>query len=285
MGREERAIKDLCQLSDADLFEEIAIGIGHVMNSVNELDAATRTLYEAGHHHPARVLESLAAEEAAKVLILVDAVRCPRNKQKERSRTLGYFYNHLAKGIYVEASAWHPENFAEVRRLVDWLRRDYYLEGPSPAELHWVFPNQITQWREDDLYVGYIRDDQGRHHWAPPHVIGTSYLTPAAIDLARTLHRAKATTPEGLSIVAEVWRPVEVRNEMRWLTEQRELNRKTLVELENRGLVPASTQIDGEIWDNWVFPLWPLNLQVCRVDKEKLQEQLSPCDSRSSYGG
>ena len=176
----------------------------------------------------------------------------------------------------MEASAWHPENFAEVRRLVDRLRRDYYLEGPNPVELHWVFPNQITQWREDNLYVGYTRDDQGGNHWVPPHVIGTSYHTPAVIDLARALHQTRATTPEGLSIVAEVWRPVEVRNEMRWLTEQRELNRKTLVELEDRGLVPASTQIDGEIWDNWVFPLWPLDLRMCRVDKEKLREQLSP---------
>lgn len=69
----ERAIKDLCQLSDTNLFKEIAVGIGHVMDAVNELDTATRKLHEIEHYYPARVLENLATEEAAKVLILGQA--------------------------------------------------------------------------------------------------------------------------------------------------------------------------------------------------------------------
>jgi hypothetical protein len=35
-----RAIKDLCQLRDADVFEEIAAGIEHVVNVVEGLNAA-----------------------------------------------------------------------------------------------------------------------------------------------------------------------------------------------------------------------------------------------------
>ena len=72
----ERAIKDLCQLPDNGLFEEVANGIGHVVEVVGRLDAAAHTLSEAKHHHASRILGNLAEEEAAKALLLVDAVRC-----------------------------------------------------------------------------------------------------------------------------------------------------------------------------------------------------------------
>ena len=274
-----RAIKDLCQLSDADLFEEVAVGIGHVMDAVNELDAAIRKLQEVNHHYPARILESLAIEEAAKVLILIDTVRCPRNKPNERSRTLGYFYNHLAKGIYAEVCNRHPADFAEVKRNIDLQRREYYLDGPSDVD--WIFPNSITQKREDRLYVGYIRDDteeggQGERYWAPPMgaYIGTvlRYLTPAVITLVCALHQVKATTPEGLSVLAEVWRPVDVCAEMSCV-ELTGLNLRALEALYNRDLLaPAPPKIYAVIRNNWIFPIWPLDLQILKVEKETLRE-------------
>ena len=84
----ERAIWDLCQFGDDDLFDEIAEGIGHVMDSVKRLESAVRTLHGDGYYHPACVLEKLAAEEAVKVLVLLDVVRCPRNKVEKKSRLL-----------------------------------------------------------------------------------------------------------------------------------------------------------------------------------------------------
>ena len=277
-----RAIKDLCQLSDADLFEEVATGIGHVMNVVDGLDAAARKLSEAGCHHPARVLGSLAGEEAAKVLILVDAVRCPCAKQSERSRTLDYFYDHLAKGIYAEVSDWHPVDFAEVMRAVEHLRVEHYLDGPNDVD--WIFPNQITQRREDDLYVGYVRDDsergdQGEHYWVAPRedtpiesVFG--YRTPAVIDVAHALHQVKATTPAGLAIVAGIWRPVDMRPEMR-IDKLRELNQQTLKVLGDEGLLaaaPNENEVYTVILNRWTSPLWPLDLRVRKVKKEHLRD-------------
>ena len=150
----ERAIKKLQQLSSAKLFEEVAAGIGHIERVVDGLMAAAQDLAEGGRRYPARIFRNLAEEEAAKILILLDAVRCPRARQKERSRTLSYFYNHLAKGIYVEVSGWKPADFKEVRKGVDSLRASHYLDGPTDVD--WIFPNDITQRREDDLYVGYL---------------------------------------------------------------------------------------------------------------------------------
>ena len=280
----ERAIKDLCQFSDADLFKEVAVGIGHVMDAVNELDAAMRKLYEAGHRYPAHVLGNLATEEAAKVLVLVDAVRCPRARQKERSRALGYFYDHLAKGIYVEVCHWYPADFAEVMHHVERERREHYLDGPNDVD--WIFPNTITQQREDNLYVGYIRDDTeedgpGERYWTPPR--GDDHTgptfgyppTPPIIDLARALHQANVTTPGGLSVVAEVWRPVDVRADMR-ITELIELNWRTLEVLENRGfLSPALTEVYTFLRNKWIFPLWPLDLRILKVEKKILRETRS----------
>lgn len=88
----ERAITELSKL--ADLFEEVAGGVGHVLEGVDELDAAARRLLQADNPHrpsmcgsfPAEVLGNLPEEEAAKALILVDAVRCPRARQQKMAR-------------------------------------------------------------------------------------------------------------------------------------------------------------------------------------------------------
>lgn len=276
----ERAIKDLCQLSDAKLLDEIAVGIGHVVDVVAELDLATKKLHESGHFHPARVLGGLANEEAAKVLILVDAVRCPRKKQKEMSRTLGCFYDHLAKGIYADSCAWRPVNFAKVTRHVSYDRQEFYLDGPNGVD--WIFPNAITRRREDELYVGYVRgdteeDEQSECYWAAPPAERPldavfSYRASAVIDLVRALHQAGVTTSNGLSIVAEIWRPIDVRPEMRF-SELERLNWRTLEIMEERGILQAASKHDYSIIHRgWGFPLWPLDLRVQKVDKARLRE-------------
>ena len=272
----ERAIKDLCQLSDASLFEEVAAGIGHVVEVVDRLDAAARSLSEASERHPAQILRNMAEEEAAKVLILVDAVRCPHDKQKEKSRTLGYFYEHLAKGIYAKVCKWSPADFAEVVCGVKRERVEYYLDGPSDVD--WIFPNRITQQREDELYVGYARDDseeegQCERYWVWPRnddLFG--YRTHPVIDVARALHQVGATAPAALAVVAEVWQPVEVRLEMRF-DELAQLNLRTLEALEERSLLAAApAEVHAKIRDRWPFPLWPLDLRVRKVERERLRE-------------
>ncbi len=212
------------------------------------------------------------------MLILLDAVRCPRDKEK--SRTLGYFYEHLAKGIYAQVCKWNPADFAEVVRGVKRERVEYYLDGPNDVD--WIFPNRITQQREDELYVGYVHDDsdeeeQGERYWVYPHnddllddLFG--YRTASVIDVARALHRVGATAPAALTVVAEVWRPVEVRSEMRF-DELERLNWRTLEVLEERGLLAAApAEVHAVIRRRWPFPLWPLDLRVREVKKERLRE-------------
>ena len=210
------------------------------------------------------------------MLILVDAVRCPRDKPKERSRTLGYFYEHLAKGIYAEASNWRPADFAEVSCLVNHAREENYLDGPDDVD--WIFPNFITQRCEDGLYVGYIRDDteegsEGERCWtsALDLELGLPH-TPAVIVLVRALHQTNATTSGGLSVIAEIWRSVEVCGDMQF-ADFRKQNLRTLQTLEDRSLLAhVSDETYGAICNDWLFPLWPLDLKIREVKKKDLRE-------------
>ena len=271
-----RAIKDLCQLSDDALFDEVAAGIGYVIESVRGLDTAAHKLSKSGQKHPALLLGNLAEEEAAKILILIDAVRCPCKRHKEKSRTLGYFYHHLAKGIYSEVCRWHPVDYQELTRNVELERESHHLDGPNDVD--WIFPNDITQRREDELYVGYMQADsregeQGNCYWNAPAKmeIGLGYYTSNIVHLIQALHAAQATTPEGLSVIAETWRPVIIRPQMQ-SREVKSLNLQTLEELERRNILGCgSTKAQGLILDLWPFPLWPLDLNKHDVKKEKLK--------------
>lgn len=272
----ERAIKDLCQLPDTNLFAELAAGLGYIVENAGHLDAGARTLSGDDQHHAARVVGNLAEEEAAKGLILLDGIRCPQNRPAEKSRTLGYFYDHLAKGIYAEVCQWRPADFGEVARQVERDREEYYLDGPNDVD--WIFPNRITQEREDDLYVNYVRDStdeasQGPRFWmCPDNEAFLGFWTPPAVCLMGALHRVGATTADGLRVVAEVWRPFEPGPGTR-ADELERLNLRTLETLEERGLLAVDESETTElIIDRWLFPLWPLDLRKNPVDRAALRE-------------
>jgi hypothetical protein len=274
----ERAIKDLCQLRNSDFFEELAIGIGHIMEVVDELEAAAAKLLQTDEfyrprnleNYPAKVLRNLSQEEAAKILILLDAVRCAPSM---RSWTLAYFYDHIAKGIYAHACHWRLGQFKELEQPIESLRSQYQLYSEG------IFSNNITYFREYDLYVNYVRDDsRGRgasHHWTRPNrqapVLDLPDFPPLVVEVARALHRAGVTTQAGLAVVDEVWRPVELRPEM-GIDERQQLNRKTLDVLRQRGLlVPASNQIYERVEYEWLFPLWPFELGHQKVKVKDLR--------------
>ena len=272
----ERAIKDLCQLADAELFGEVATGISHIVNNANRLDSAAAKLSENDHRHAARIVGNLAEEEAAKGLILLDAVRCPRNRSADRARTLGYFYDHLAKGIYAEACGWRPADFAEVTRYVESERKEFYLDGPNDVD--WIFPNRIEQRRVDDLYVSYVRDDsdeagQGERYWTYPRDDDPlPYSTPPAVGMIDALHQIGATTEKGLAVVAELWQAFEPKPETGIDVLER-MNLDTIETFEQRGLLAVNDGATNTLLrDRWPFPLWPLDLRKKGVNRGKLRD-------------
>jgi len=275
-----RAITELEQLPDSRQFEEISIGVEKIVEGMRRLDAAARSLSIAGNEYPARILGNLAEEEASKVLILADLVRCPAGRHAERSRLLRYFYKHLPKGIYVEACKWTGIlTFDEMKRAIDSERISSYLDGPNDVD--WIFPNQILQRREDDLYVNYVRDDGSDdvRYWTSPLKDALTSLFPyhrsesIIIRIADALCRLGATSPNGLEVMAEIWRPIKIVPELE-IEELRKLNRSTLDALDAHGVLRKCADDAGQIIiQRWPFPLYPLDLNLQEIDKKDLRDR------------
>lgn len=264
-GRSRPAVDDLLQLSDDQLFEEVSVGITHIVDHARSLESLAVRLVEMGEGRGAAVIRGLANEESAKVLILVDLVRCPCDDRKARKRTLAAFRDHLAKAIYSDACNWNRCSYLEVTSAVERERCPYYLDGPNDVD--WIFENSALGRRQSQMYVDYVQDitvADGEHHWVSPLCdvpdAGYNDSTPTSLIVARALHRVGMTTPEGLAVVASLWRGFEPQPQHTW-QERVERNADTLVNLVEAG---QYEQRDGDsekaVCHHWSFPLWQLDL-------------------------
>src|SRR5262245_58429615 len=158
-----KAIRDLAQLSDRDFFAAVAEGLPLIVtNAIRLFDGAT-VLSEAKHYHAARALTAIAEEEAAKALVLLDAVRCPRLPNERFSDQLARFNDHLAKGLYAKACMYRPTTLGELQGYINSDRGSLYLDGPNDVD--WIFPNEIKHQREKQFYVDYVAMDD-EHSWS-----------------------------------------------------------------------------------------------------------------------
>lgn len=268
-----RAIKDLTQLDDPSLFAAIAEGLNHIIKNVSRLYAGASHLSEAKLAHSSRVLATVAEEEAAKFLVLVDAIRCPRVPSDRFSRQLGRFNEHLAKGLYARACLMCPGTLKDLQRYMDNHRQEYFLDGPNDVD--WIFRNEVIQGREGALYVDYI-SNEGDHSWSDPAAFETLYATtmePWSVRTARHLFEVGVSSPEAVATVADVWRGQSITLETHW-SEIAKINRGTLEALESRGLL--ADQPDDTyrfIIENWQFPMYDVNLALIPVKLEALRQQ------------
>jgi len=93
------AIKDLPQLTDRRLFEEVAEGIRLIVEHAESLEETAVRLRVIDEHRAAAIVGGLAKEESSKVLILLDLVRCPRYNQDGRSQTVKAFGKRSTGGV------------------------------------------------------------------------------------------------------------------------------------------------------------------------------------------
>lgn len=287
-----RAIKDLSTLEDEEFFAEISTGLKLIVEVVAELDEAAKRLSSPSFAHltnpkadyPATILSAVGEEEAAKVLILIDAVRCPRSKSDRRTQTLKYFYDHLAKTIYAQTCNWHPANFAEVSRLIEVERDMYYLDGPTGAD--WLFRNQNIERRENALYVGYEKPDGDEFEqasWTSPlQGISRSHLVKGVFRVSRALHQIGLLKPDALAAVAKIWRPIEVCP-LTSACEMKRWNELTLEELRKLGLLlDAPADACDAVINYWPPPLWSIDVGMpSKEETNRLKRTL--LDKKSSF--
>ena len=273
-----RAIFDLERLADDALFRELSEGMPLIFDNAASLDESARRLYRDGELRASDIVRGFGEEEAAKVLILIDYVRCPRGFKK-RGEILKRFYSHVAKRIYAITCS-YPKiaSFGELSKLVESECRPWYLDGPNGID--WILPNAISAEREQALYVDYMRDVTdagGACHWtapAPPFRFSSQYTAPDCIKLVHALSEAGACSADGLAEIADVWRGFEP------VPDTDPGQRRSLIAETLDRLALCSGAVDEPtvrlIVSHWSFPMWPLTMKVPRAtdgDLDGLREE------------
>ncbi len=196
-------------------------------------------------------------------------------------RMTGWFYNHLARLIYVEACHMKPMHVAQLQEYVDHIRRAHYVDGDYGE---YTFPNQQLFSRESTLYADISANEDGKLFWSAPKdsyaVLGIVNVHSPAYDILDALSAVGVFTPEGARIVADVWGQVEFRNAEGW-EEQRRLTTEMLQRLEAAGLIDArvTNQHGRWLYDAWQLPMYNLDLSLIEVSMEQLERErgsLSP---------
>ncbi|MEW6669677.1 MAG: hypothetical protein AB1512_31090 [Thermodesulfobacteriota bacterium] len=271
-----KAIKDLNQLSDADLVVQVSEGLTLISEHITAIEDEVRFLAEQNRKCAFNILDAVLKEEAAKFLILLDAIRCQRVPPDNFTKQLARFNDHLAKGIYSLVYRFRPTTFKEIREAIEMECQEYYLDGPEGFD--WIFRNEILQTREEQLYVDYIESD-GEHIWLSPKRYyrqdmygSTFYLVPDVFEVASALYNAGCTSPKSLLCIANIWRSIEVTDNLTWV-QLRELNLKTPEEIEKIGLLNTQEEkYIHTIIDKWLFPLHTVDIRILKVDRERLRE-------------
>ena len=266
-----RAIADLTDFSDDRLFKEVAEGVARITENATSLDESAARLHQGADFRASKIMQGFAEEEAAKVLILIDFIRCPAIPER-RTHTLKHYYGHVAKRIYAIACTYpRIATFGELCNLVKQESRPVYLDGPKWVD--WIFPNSISWERQQALYVDYVRDiteDSGECWWTTPYVPESGeleYETSDCIKLSWALSKADASSPDGLAEIARIWREYEPEPETD-RGDLRSLVTYTLMQLAERGLGTGDAAISRYIVSSWPFPLWSVTIKEPRLNDD-----------------
>jgi AbiV family abortive infection protein len=271
-----KAIRDLSQLEDNELFEQTAKGLELIIENASRIEADARFLAEQQKSCGYKILHTVAQEEAAKFLILLDAIRCPRIPDDDFVKQLSRFDDHLARGLYAFYYELTPSQFGDVRKIVERECREYYLDRPD--DIDWIFRNEILQGKEETIRVDYIERD-GKHTWLSPQRYYHPELANSLValnipilEVAKALLQVGCAKPRALAVIAEKWRSIPMTNDFSW-TKLRDLNYETLKDLHrNKLLAPKLKGTYSTVVDRWLFPLYSLDLRLIKVDKSKLRE-------------
>jgi hypothetical protein len=212
-----RKVGTLGSLPHAERLRLVAEGLPILLASALELADSEKQLPRE-HQRARAILIGQAEEEAAKILILLDVVRCPPTKQKYRNRTLANFYDHLARLIYASASGWNAATLGELTRYVNHDRVSHYLDGQYGPEF--LFRNGLLDERETFLYADLV-DEDGKFVWRKPgprfggipfehDTLGINIPLYHALPCVISLSRVGAFSPEGLQTISRNLEIIEV---------------------------------------------------------------------------
>ena len=225
----------------------------------------------------AAVLRVLAEEEAAKALVLMDAVRCPARLIASRlGNIVRWSYDHLARLIYAEATSWRPVNVAQLREYVDCERKAHYLEGYGGE---YIAPNWCLYTREGLLYADIEADEDDELSWSDPlqSVLGSALsvgkaLPPESLVHAESLAALGVFTQAGLRATSEIWGRVEFTDQVTRMVAF-ELGRQLVSRLGREELPheEATRKQASDLIYHWQMPMYDLEFSMIPVSMAAME--------------
>lgn len=275
-----RRARALANLNPEKQFDLIAEGLPVLMQSANSLYEASAEL--TNHPRSAAMLKRHASEEVAKILILIDLVRCPASLRPSRVGNMTkWFYDHLARLIYIDAQSWKPMHAQQLQEYIDTNRRTHYLEG---AVGEYIMPNFEVYRRESDMYADIVCEEDGTLHWNDPQSIYRDTkmnalmfggrFEPRSWLICKALQAFGAFDRKGLDLISEVWGRVDFST-----TENHEDARKLAYEMacafEKEELISevATAEQLGHLYHEWQLPMYRMDFSPIQVSLEELQDE------------
>lgn len=267
-----RQAKALCQMSHVNRLKFIADGLPIILSSAQGYWNAACHLKEQPRE--AIVLRGHAVEEAAKILILMDSVRCPKKIIPSKiGNIVKWFYDHLARLIYAESIHWRPFTVKDLRRHVDSNRLSHYVEG-SVGEL--IVPNWNLFLREGRMYVDIFQEENEEPYWFPLEPMETNFppCEPLALKLSKAMSALGMFSVPGLMLTAEVWDQITFTNNEDY-RDASLLVRQLLEKLVNRKLpTTEACQEDVEtLHEYWQLPMYDFEFSFKNASLEQLREE------------
>lgn len=264
----------LCQMPQSDQLSCIAEGLPIILASSKSFWQAATELNKQVRE--AVVLARHAEEEAAKVLILMDIVRCPKPLLASRiGDMVKWFYSHLARLIYAEAVDWKPTHVTDLRQYVDRRRKSHEVEG---AVGEYIVPNWTTFNREGVLYADIAVYEGESIQWNDPADLIYDFSfprhPPTVLQLAEAMSLLGVFTRRGLEITAATWATTEFRDQESF-QEARALTWKLVERLDHEDLPSrqANQQHVQLLYDTWPLPMYNLDFRLIPVPLEDLRAE------------
>jgi hypothetical protein len=261
----------LCQMTFDQRLTFLSEGLPIVLASAEGFWDASRRLLSMPRE--AEVLCNHAEEEAAKILIIMDMVRCPKKLVASRmGKMIVWFYDHLARVIYANAASWRPMNVAQLRQYVDDSRQSHYLEGNLGE---YIVPNFELTNRESMLYADIAAFEDRLPLWSAPKRMPDSFpdFVPPVLALGKSLAALGIFRVEGLRAAAEVWNTREFKDAEGY-SETKTLTQRLLQRVVEEKLpTPAAEQNDVSRIYDWQMPMYNLDLRPIPVPIEQLQRE------------
>ena len=268
----QRQANRLCQMSPAGRLAFIAEGLPIILTSAQGFWNASAAL--TGSPREAEVLRGFAKEEAAKILVLMDLVRCPTTLLDDRLGTLvNRFYAHLDRLIYAQVAEWWAEDIVRLRASIEPLRKTHYLEGNIGE---YILPNSTLYNRESKLYADIEAYEDGAPLWNAPtvHSSGFPAWKPPVLAVTEAMSALGMFSLAGLKAVAEIWETTAFTG-TESLQDSERLMEQLVGRLIKEGLPSEQATPDhvGCLYRSWPLPLYDVDLKPIPVTIEELKEE------------